>query len=79
MKENFMDSAEQILRFKMHRDSLVRKTVITLIPTLAQYDTQTFTEHFLHKAMGHLLQQLEKSSERHYGRTTPSYFMTILN
>ncbi|KAJ3878338.1 phosphatidylinositol 3-kinase [Lentinula edodes] len=66
MKENFMDSAEQILRFKMHRDSLVRKTVITLIPTLAQYDTQTFTEHFLHKAMGHLLQQLEKSSERHY-------------
>ncbi|KAE9388869.1 hypothetical protein BT96DRAFT_786743, partial [Gymnopus androsaceus JB14] len=26
----------------------------------------TFTEHFLHKAMGHLLQQLEKSSERHY-------------
>ncbi|KAE9399554.1 phosphatidylinositol 3-kinase [Gymnopus androsaceus JB14] len=66
MKENFMDSAEQILRFKTHRDTLVRKMVITLIPTLAQYDTQTFTEHFLHKAMGHLLQQLEKSSERHY-------------
>ncbi|KAF5387292.1 hypothetical protein D9757_005800 [Collybiopsis confluens] len=66
MKENFMDTAEQILRFKTHRDALVRKMVITLIPTLAQYDTQTFTEHFLHKAMAHLLQQLEKSNERHY-------------
>jgi FKBP12-rapamycin complex-associated protein len=67
MKENFTDSAENILRFKTHRDNLVRKMVITLIPVLAQYDTQTFTEHFLHKAMGHLLQQLEKSNERHYG------------
>lgn len=67
MKENFIDSAEQVLRFKLHRDALVRKMVITLIPILAQYDTQTFTENFLHKAMGHLLQQLEKSSERHYG------------
>ncbi|KIK61711.1 hypothetical protein GYMLUDRAFT_42743 [Collybiopsis luxurians FD-317 M1] len=66
MKENFMDTAEQILRFKTHRDALVRKMVITLIPTLAQYDTQTFTEHFLHKAMAHLSQQLEKSNERHY-------------
>jgi FKBP12-rapamycin complex-associated protein len=67
MKENFLDSAEQILRFKSHRDSLVRSTVITLIPTLAAYDTQTFAEHFLHKAMGHLLTQLEKPSERSFG------------
>jgi hypothetical protein len=41
--------------------------VITMIPSLAVYDTQTFTEHFLHKAMGHLLTQLEKPAERNYG------------
>jgi FKBP12-rapamycin complex-associated protein len=41
--------------------------VITMIPSLAAYDTQTFTEHFLHKAMGHLLTQLEKTQERNYG------------
>ncbi|KAH8093828.1 FAT-domain-containing protein [Cristinia sonorae] len=64
MKENFLDAAEQLLSFKTHRDPHVRKMVITLIPTLAVYDTQTFSEHHLHKAMGHLLTQLEKPAER---------------
>lgn len=41
--------------------------VITLIPTLAAYDTQTFSEHYLHKSMGHLLTQLEKPNERSFG------------
>lgn len=67
MKEDFLDSAEQILTFRQHRDSLVKKMVITLIPTLAVYDTQTFSEHYLHKAMGHLLTQLEKPNERSFG------------
>jgi FKBP12-rapamycin complex-associated protein len=42
--------------------------VITMIPTLAVYDTQTFSEHHLHKAMGHLLTQLEKPNERSVGQ-----------
>lgn len=67
MKETFLDTAEQILRFKSHRDGLVKRMVITLIPTLAAYDTQTFTEHFLHKAIAHLLTQLEKPNERSFG------------
>ncbi|KAF8659826.1 hypothetical protein AX16_001711 [Volvariella volvacea WC 439] len=64
MRETFLDSAEQILRFKSHRDPLIRKMIITLIPSLAAYDTQTFIENFLHKAMAHLLTQLEKPNER---------------
>ena len=64
MKENFLDAAEQILSFKTHREPVVRKMVITLIPTLAVYDTQSFSEHFLHKAMAHLLTQLDKNNER---------------
>ncbi|KAI6164648.1 phosphatidylinositol 3-kinase [Pisolithus thermaeus] len=67
MREAFLDTAEQILRFKSHRDNLVHKTVITLIPTLAAYETQIFTEHYLHKSMGHLLTQLEKPNERYFG------------
>lgn len=69
MKEDFLDSAEQILSFRQHRDSLVKKMVITLIPTLAVYDTQTFSEHYSHKAMGHLLTQLEKPNERSFGKS----------
>ncbi|KAJ8457723.1 hypothetical protein ONZ45_g18201 [Pleurotus djamor] len=66
MKDSFMDSAETILRFKSHRDALVRRAVIALIPTLAGYDTAMFIEHFLHKSMAHLLTQLDKPSERSY-------------
>ncbi|EIW79336.1 atypical PIKK FRAP protein kinase [Coniophora puteana RWD-64-598 SS2] len=66
MRESFVDVAEQILRFKSHRDAVIRKMVITLIPTLAAYDTKTFAELFLHKAMGHLMQQLEKPTERSF-------------
>lgn len=67
MKENFLETADKILRFKSHRDPVVRKMVIVMIPSLAAYDTQTFTEHFLHKAMAHLLTQLEKQSDRSFG------------
>ncbi|KAH9072320.1 atypical/PIKK/FRAP protein kinase [Lactarius deliciosus] len=66
MRENFMDTAESILRFRTSRDPFVRKMVITLIPTLAVYDTQTFSEHFLHKAMDHFLTLLGKSSDREF-------------
>jgi serine/threonine-protein kinase mTOR len=72
MRENFMDTAESILRFRTSRDPLVRKMVITLIPTLAVYDTQTYSEHFLHKAMGHLLTLLSKSNERSFGMPCPA-------
>jgi hypothetical protein len=78
MKEDFLDSAEQILSFRQHRDSLVKKMVITLIPTLAVYDTQTFSEHYLHKAMGHLLTQLEKPNERSFGASFFQFNCPIL-
>jgi len=78
MRESFLDTAEQILRFKSHRDGLVRKMVITLIPTLAAYDTQTFSEHYLHKAMGHLLQQLGNPNEGSFGSYALSRELYIL-
>ncbi|KAL9713509.1 phosphatidylinositol kinase- protein kinase tor1 [Leucoagaricus gongylophorus] len=66
MREKYLDIADQVFRFKSHKDPLIRKMVITMVPSLAAYDTQAFTEHFLHKAMGHLLTQLEKTQERNY-------------
>ena len=78
MRENFMDTAESILRFRISRDPFVRKMVITLIPTLAVYDTQTFSEHFLHKAMGHLLTLLGKPNDREFGTLVlPSSYSTL--
>lgn len=70
MKDSYMDTAEKILRFRGHRDHLVRKQVIAMIPSLAAYDTQTFKENYLIKSMSHLLTQLEKPHERHFGMST---------
>ncbi|KZV74520.1 atypical/PIKK/FRAP protein kinase [Peniophora sp. CONT] len=79
MRETFLDTGEQILRFKTARDALVRKMVITLIPTLATYDTQTFAEHFLHHAMAHLLTQLDKPPERAIAFIAIGHVATAVN
>ena len=68
MKDSYSDTAEMILRHRNHRDQLIRKTVVTLIPVLAAYDSQQFSENFLHRAMGHLLEQLMKPTERSSGK-----------
>jgi hypothetical protein len=39
-----------------------------MIPSLAAYDSQSFSEHFLHKAMAHLLTQFDKPIERNVGK-----------
>ena len=64
MKDQYQDVCELVLRYKEHRDNLIRRTVIALIPTLATYDPQLFSTLYLHKAMGHLLGQLKKDRDR---------------
>ncbi|KAK7025239.1 Serine/threonine-protein kinase TOR [Favolaschia claudopus] len=53
MRDVFPLAAEQILRFKSHRDPLIRKLVMTLIPDM-----------FLKGVMGHLSTALEKPADR---------------
>ena len=72
MKATFLDTVERVLRFRSDKDGLVRRTVIALIPTLAAYETEIFSETFLHRAMAHLLMQLTEHSERSFG--TSVYF-----
>jgi FKBP12-rapamycin complex-associated protein len=56
--------SEIVLRFKDYRDILVRKTVISLIPILSQFDTAQFTSLHLDIFMNYLLAQLKKDRER---------------
>ncbi|KAG6843936.1 hypothetical protein H0H87_011584 [Tephrocybe sp. NHM501043] len=64
MHKMFLETAEQILLLKSHREPLIRKAVIGLIPSLAAYDTQSFTEHILQKVMAHLLLSTERPLEQ---------------
>ncbi len=67
MTDHYKLACELVLKYKESKEPLIRRSVITLIPAMATYDHQTFIELFLHRAMGHLLQQLSKPSERDAG------------
>ena len=64
MHERYNDICDQILQYKDHRDPLVRRAVIELIPTLASYNHTEFTQSYLHKSMVYLLGQLKKARDR---------------
>ncbi|KAJ7758626.1 phosphatidylinositol 3-kinase [Mycena metata] len=66
MRDGFAEAAESILAFRANRDAAVRRIVVSMIPTLASFNTPLFKELVLHKAMAHLLSLLEKSGERDY-------------
>lgn len=67
MKNHYTDTAEQILKFRQNRDPNIHKMVITLIPTLAVYDTDTFTEQYLHSSMDYLMLQLGSIGDKAIG------------
>jgi hypothetical protein len=70
MRDTFSETAEAVLSFRANRDPAVRRMVITMIPTLASYNTAAFTDQVLHKAMAHLLSQLSSSSSSNSSSST---------
>ncbi|KAI8925792.1 armadillo-type protein [Entophlyctis helioformis] len=66
----FVDSARYaeicdiVMRFREHREGLVRRTVISIMPNLAQFDPNQFVVHHLASSMQYLLSQLKKEKER---------------
>ena len=67
MQEKYREVAETVLRYKDNRDGLIRRTVISMIPSLAVYNPQDFAALYLHKCMLHLLGQLKKDRDRSVG------------
>lgn len=67
MRDYYKPTCELILKFKDHREPLIRRTVITLIPAMGTYDQTVFEEVFLHRSMAHLQGQLSKPGERDAG------------
>ncbi|KAL6080518.1 Serine/threonine-protein kinase tor1 [Balamuthia mandrillaris] len=66
MHSRFAEVCEMILSYRTHRDKLVRKTVIELMPRLAKFAPKEFKLNYLNKCMVSLLSSLkkEKGSER---------------
>ncbi|EJD36237.1 hypothetical protein AURDEDRAFT_174699, partial [Auricularia subglabra TFB-10046 SS5] len=53
MRDSFVETASAIVRFTHHKhhSPLVLHTALALVPVLAEYDTQTFVEHYLAPSM----------------------------
>ncbi|CAO3668466.1 unnamed protein product [Umbelopsis vinacea] len=64
MTDMYRDVCEIALRLKDSRDHLIRKTVVSILPTLARYDPSAFMDEYLHRCMNHLLSLLRKEKDR---------------
>ena len=67
MQPRYDGICDTVIKYKDHRDPLVRRTVMALIPLLATFDRASFTKTFLDPSMVYLLSQLKKDKERSAG------------
>ncbi|KAH9885310.1 FAT-domain-containing protein [Xylariomycetidae sp. FL2044] len=64
MQDHYQEACEIVFRHKDHRDPTIRKTVVLLIPDLANYSPSDFAHTYLHKFMVYLSGMLKKDKER---------------
>ncbi|KAG0305001.1 phosphatidylinositol kinase- protein kinase tor1 [Dissophora globulifera] len=62
--ERFRDTCETVLQFKDHRESLIRRTVIDLLPVLAAYDPPDYVALYLDTSMSLLLGEVQFDKEK---------------
>lgn len=66
MDLKYIEVSDLILKHKDHKEGLVRRTVISLIPSLASFDLPSFLSLHLNSCMSHLLSQVKKDRDKHY-------------
>jgi serine/threonine-protein kinase mTOR len=64
MHEHYPEVCDIIFRHKDHRDITIRKTIVLLIPELANYSPNEFASLYLHKFMVFLSGMLKKDKDR---------------
>jgi FKBP12-rapamycin complex-associated protein len=62
--QRYREACELVMRYKDHRDSLVRKEVINIIPILASYSPADFTSSYLHQCMLHLQGLIKRDKDK---------------
>lgn len=64
MHEHYSDLCEIVFRHKDHKDPTIKRTVVSMIPELANYSPTEFANTYLHKFMVFLSGMLKKERER---------------
>ena len=69
MAEYYRQICDLTLKYRDSKEVVIRKAVITLIPSMATYDTDEFQVTYLHRCMAYLLQALQKPTDRDIGQS----------
>lgn len=64
MRSRFHRACDLVFRLHKHRDPLIKRTITSLVPVLANYDPSYFAEQHLGSVMGILTDQLRKEKDR---------------
>ncbi|KAI8877804.1 FAT-domain-containing protein [Backusella circina FSU 941] len=64
MTDMYKKVCDVTLRLKDAKDSNIKKTVVSLLPTLAYYDPVLFSELYLQQCMNHLLHVFRKTDDK---------------
>lgn len=67
MQEYYKSICDLTLRYRDSKEAVVRKSVISLIPSMATYDSDEFEQNYLHRSIAYLLQALQKPTDRDIG------------
>ncbi|KAL2916207.1 phosphatidylinositol kinase-related protein kinase tor1 [Polyrhizophydium stewartii] len=60
----YTEVCEIVLRYREHRDHLLRQTIISIIPDLAKFDPEQFVGQYLASSITYLLAQIRRERER---------------
>ncbi|KAF2178863.1 hypothetical protein K469DRAFT_731449 [Zopfia rhizophila CBS 207.26] len=60
----YKETCDIVLKYREHRDALVRREVVLIIPILASYSPTDFAQQYLHQCMLHLQGLIKKDRER---------------
>lgn len=67
MAEFYKSTCELTLKYRDSKEVVIRKAVITMIPTMVTFDSEAFETHYLQRSMSYLLQSLQKPTDRDIG------------
>lgn len=67
MAEYYPAICELTLKYRDAKEAVVRKAVISLLPSMATYDGDEFEASYLERSMTYLLQALAKPTDRDIG------------
>ncbi|KAG9962099.1 TOR1 phosphatidylinositol 3-kinase, partial [Aureobasidium melanogenum] len=60
----YKEACERILSYREHRDPLIRREVVYIIPILARYAPKEFCNGYIHRSMSHLQGLLKSPKDR---------------